>query len=313
MENMNLNDLEESWPAVNVYSTSRIEMTIDATELWIGRFREIIDSERLDSYGKLAATLYVPYVYDECGKTLKEISEAVDVVNGEIKKNADHIARCQDEADKLFLQNRGTQTRHSPNSSLVDSGENVIWDTSGVDQISSLQAQELIIAGEAPDGLTVDGDLVLFGCTTTALPNELTVGGNLYLINSKSLTALPRNLKVGGNLFLENCTSLTALGNNLKVGGGLDLTDCESLTSLPGDMKVRGNICLDGCTSLPALFEDERHYRLYRIDRKYVAGCRNFSAAEALEHWGSPDYPDLERGAKYVDAVEVEEQIMQLA
>jgi len=34
------------------------------------------------------------------------------------------------------------------------------------------------------------------------------------------------------------------------------------------------------------------------------AGCRNFSIDEALEHWGSPEYEDRERGDLYVYAVE---------
>jgi hypothetical protein len=34
-----------------------------------------------------------------------------------------------------------------------------------------------------------------------------------------------------------------------------------------------------------------------------AAGCRWFTVAQALEHWGSPDYPDRALGDQYVAAV----------
>ena len=34
------------------------------------------------------------------------------------------------------------------------------------------------------------------------------------------------------------------------------------------------------------------------------AGCRDFSIPEALDHWGSPDYPDAKLGALYVRAIQ---------
>ena len=55
-----------------------------------------------------------------------------------------------------------------------------------------------------------------------------------------------------------------------------------------------------------ALYQDEaRGYTLHRSpDGQYRAGCRLFQDAEtATAHWGSPDYPDPERGQKYLDAI----------
>lgn len=134
-------------------------------------------------------------------------------------------------------------------------------------RITSQQARELILAGEATDGLIVDGSLFLTGCT--------------------SLTTLPEDLQVGRNLYLTGCTSLTAL---------------------PEDLVVGGNLYLCGCTSLATLLDDERDYRLVRLGDRYYAGCRNFNASEALEHWGSKDYPDPERGALFAEAVKAEER-----
>ena len=172
--------------------------------------------------------------------------------------------------------------------------------------LSRLEARAMILAGDAPDGLSVDGSLDFYCESMTTLPEDLTVGGNLFLHHCQSLKALPENLSVGGNLHLDGCKAIKELPDNLAVGGYISLCGCKSLTALPEGLTV-GGLFLNGCTSLPALFEDDRHYSLVRVGDRYYAGCRNFSASEAVEHWGSPDYPDLERGAKYMEAVEVEE------
>ncbi|EDR1072918.1 hypothetical protein MDP99_004652, partial [Salmonella enterica] len=62
------------------------------------------------------------------------------------------------------------------------------------------------------------------------LPDNLTVGGGLYLRDT-SITTLPDNLTVGGGLYLRD-TSITTLPDNLTVGGWLDLSD-TSITTLP--------------------------------------------------------------------------------
>ena len=74
-----------------------------------------------------------------------------------------------------------------------------------------------------PDNLTVGGDLYLSDTKITSLPNNLTVGGNLNLSDTK-ITSLPNNLTVGGNLNLRN-TKITSLPDNLKVGGYLYLNN----------------------------------------------------------------------------------------
>ena len=102
-----------------------------------------------------------------------------------------------------------------------------------------------------PDNLTVGGSLYLNGCTSLkSLPDNLTVGGSLYLGGCTSLESLPENLTVDGNLFLNGCTNLKSLPENLTVGNSIDLIGCTSIKSLPENLTVDGNLFLNGCTSL---------------------------------------------------------------
>jgi hypothetical protein len=118
----------------------------------------------------------------------------------------------------------------------------------------------------------------------------------------------PDNLSVGGWLDLEGCTGLTSLPDNLSVGGSLSLEGCTGLTSLPDNLSVGGWLYLGGCTGLTSLYESNHGYRLDRAGDFYFAGCRRFTADQAIAHWGSPDYPDQKRGAGFVAAVRAEEQ-----
>jgi len=86
-----------------------------------------------------------------------------------------------------------------------------------------------------PDNLKVGGDLYLSGTKIRSLPNNLKVGGYLDL-NNTPITSLPDNLKVGGDLGLSG-TKITSLPDNLKVGGYLDLSNTP-ITSLPDNLKV---------------------------------------------------------------------------
>jgi len=74
----------------------------------------------------------------------------------------------------------------------------------------------------------------------------------------------------------------------------------------PDNLTVGGSLYLRGTAIVP-LYVDHRGYRLDRAGDRYHAGCRRFTAAGATAHWGSPSYPDRERGAAYVAAVEAEE------
>ena len=54
-----------------------------------------------------------------------------------------------------------------------------------------------------PDNLTVGRDLYLNRTKITKLPDNLTVGGSLYLYRVP-ITTLPPNLKIGGDLYLDH-------------------------------------------------------------------------------------------------------------
>ena len=70
------------------------------------------------------------------------------------------------------------------------------------------------------------GDLDLSGLNEKIkLPNNLKVGGSLYL-NNTPITSLPDNLEVGGHLNLSN-TKITSLPDNLEVGGYLNLYNTQ--------------------------------------------------------------------------------------
>ena len=62
-----------------------------------------------------------------------------------------------------------------------------------------------------------------------------------------------------------------------------------------------------GATHLLTDHRENVIYMLFAIEAheglRFVAGCRNFTLREALEHWGSLKYPDQDRGARYVDAI----------
>lgn len=134
-------------------------------------------------------------------------------------------------------------------------------------------------------------------------PDHLHVGGSLFLMGVP-ITALPEGLRVGGDLFLSN-TVITALPEGLRVGGWLFLNG-TAITALPEGLHVRGSLVLDG-TAIKPLYTDPRGHRLDRAGNRYHAGCRRFTAAEALHHWGSEDYPNKKRGAAYCEAVRAEE------
>ena len=99
-----------------------------------------------------------------------------------------------------------------------------------------------------PDNLTVGGHLYLSDTPPiTSLPDNLTVGGNLELSYAK-ITSLPNNLTVRGYLNLSN-SLIRALPDNFTVGGSLELKNTE-IRSLPDNLTVRGDLWL---TNTPIL------------------------------------------------------------
>ena len=94
--------------------------------------------------------------------------------------------------------------------------------------------------------------------------------------------------------------------DNLSVGGDLDLSD-TAITSMPDNLTVGGNLSLSD-TPIPVIYHDSRGYKLRRVmagsEEWFVSGCRLFRSRQtALNHWGSPDYPDKTRGEAYCNAI----------
>jgi len=98
------------------------------------------------------------------------------------------------------------------------------------------------IITELPDNLKVGGSLYLYNTPITKLPDNLKVGGNLNLYDTE-ITKLPDNLKVGGYLDLRY-TPITELPDNLEVGEDLDIQNTP-ITKLPDNLKVGGRIYKD--------------------------------------------------------------------
>lgn len=76
---------------------------------------------------------------------------------------------------------------------------------------------------------------------TFSLPNGLTVGGNLGLLDV-GLTSLPENLTVNGD-FSMSMVGITSLPENLKING--DFIVDKKFTSIPDSVEIGGNILLD--------------------------------------------------------------------
>lgn len=119
--------------------------------------------------------------------------------------------------------------------------------------LSAEQAKQLILKGNAPEGLTVEGHLNLTNqARLTSLPRGLTVK-RLTLDGCSSLETLPEGLHCY-ELSLQT-TPIRTLPADIQVDYRLDLSNCDMLVALPGGLKV-GSLILRGCTSLRTLPEN---------------------------------------------------------
>src|SRR5581483_10618802 len=119
--------------------------------------------------------------------------------------------------------------------------------------LSARQAEQLILEGNAPAGLNVEGHIDLANHTQlTSLPKGLTVK-RLTLDGCSSLEALPQGLHCY-ELSLQT-TPIRTLPADIQVDYRLDLSNCDMLLALPARLKV-GSLILRGCTSLRTLPEE---------------------------------------------------------
>ncbi|WP_278996325.1 hypothetical protein, partial [Prevotella disiens] len=133
-----------------------------------------------------------------------------------------------------------------------------------------------------PDNLVVGGSLYLRGTAITSLPDNLVVDGYLDL-SYIAITSLPDNLVVGGFLDLQG-TAITSLPDNLVVGGYLNLyetaiTDTSNVNrNVPTLYEWNGKyIKVDGIFSVV----DNHHGNVYKVHQigstkqMYVVGDGN--------------------------------------
>ena len=103
-----------------------------------------------------------------------------------------------------------------------------------------------------------------------------------------------------------NCPALTSL----TVSKGCEVVnvyDCAFLTSIAISNGCK-TVNVYSCPNLPCLYRDNRGYVLLEAHGRYYAGCRAFTAKQAIRHWGAKCYPDQERGAAFVEAVRKNER-----
>ena len=133
--------------------------------------------------------------------------------------------------------------------------------------VSAKEARKLILAGDAPAGLRVQGTLDLSNCADlVALPPGLQVH-SLNLSNCTALRTLPCDLHVLYRLDLSGCTGLELLPNGLAVGT-LILRNCANLRALPEQTNVFF-LDISGCRSLHGW----PHAGRVRFGHVQAAGC----------------------------------------
>lgn len=112
------------------------------------------------------------------------------------------------------------------------------------------KAFSLILKGNAPAGLTVNGVLDFSNTPSlVTLPEGLTVR-RLVLDECSNLCELPRGLHCYE--LSARATALRTLPDDIQVSYRLDLSGCDMLESLPEKLKV-GSLILRECTALRSL------------------------------------------------------------
>lgn len=183
--------------------------------------------------------------------------------------------------------------------------------------VTAAEARRLLAGGNAPAGLTVDGDLDFYGTAITTLPAGLVVDGTLDL-SGTPVSELPDGLRVGGDLELHG-TTITTLPPGLTVGGTLYVRG-SPVSALPPGLILGGNLRLSASTDFAfptawyrtpgsatrwrALASDGQYTLLQSEHGQLRAGCRGpWSRAEALAHWRAPVRTDV-RGRLFAAAIE---------
>jgi hypothetical protein len=139
--------------------------------------------------------------------------------------------------------------------------------------VTGAEARELILNGEAPDGLRVRGRLELSNTETVELPRRLCCYH--LVLRGSGIRTLPDGLQVEYKLDLQDCRNLEDLPEGLKVGS-LVLRGCTALRSLPEGLDVCF-LDLQGCARLEGW---PRRARIH-IGRLNAGGCARLRALPA--------------------------------
>ena len=102
------------------------------------------------------------------------------------------------------------------------------------------------------------------------------------------------------HVWVHNCDALTSI---TFPEGCTDAAvyNCDALTSITFPEGCT-DAAVYNCAAYKSLL-NSRDYAMVVAGGLIHAGCRHFTVEQALTHWGSASYPDLDRGAKYVAAV----------
>jgi len=109
----------------------------------------------------------------------------------------------------------------------------------------------------------------------------LYVEGHLDL-SQTNLEFLPDGLHVLGDLNVSY-TRLASLPAGLVVGQCLNVCGCELLLALPQNLRIKYAL-FSYESGIPA-FLVHRGFPAHHHEGRIYAGCRNFTVAEAREHW----------------------------
>lgn len=116
-----------------------------------------------------------------------------------------------------------------------------------------------------PDGLQVDGNLVISHCANFILLGNLTILGHLMLHKCMNLESLPPEVGACGDLTIDACHNLVSLPTKLVVNGDLRLIRCFGLT-LPQGLTVIGNLSIKAC-NLRTLADDLTVHQTLHISK----------------------------------------------
>jgi len=162
--------------------------------------------------------------------------------------------------------------------------------------------KDTVGAYAAQEGCEVVSAVNCLALTSLTIPKGCR---RVEVYNCPALTSLtvPKGCK---QVDVYKCPALTSL-TTPKGCEWVEVYNCATLTTLtiPEGCK---RVNVQNCALLPALYRDKRGYVLLEAHGRYYAGCRTFTAAEAIAHWGANWYLNRERGAAFVAAVEQNER-----